>query len=79
MNRLKLEIEAALDGQPPIAYNDPDMSKLLEEIRAVTGRSEDQRVLGTFVLSLITARLKAGLKTERVIQTALGARGGNDH
>ena len=79
MNRLKVEIEAAFDGQPPIVCNDPDMPKLLEELRAVLGRPDDQRVLGTFVLSLITARLKAGLKTERVIQAALGVRGGNAH
>ena len=61
MNRLKLEIRAAFDGQVPMSYQDPGMAPLLAELRAAASQPEEQRLLGMFVLSLLSARIKSNL------------------
>ena len=75
MNRLKLEIKAAFDGQPSIASGDPEVLKVLDELRGLVGKPAEQRLLGIFVMEMISARLKSGFKTERAIKNAIGARG----
>jgi hypothetical protein len=75
MNRLKLEIKAAFDGQPPILSRDPDLKCVLAELREIIGKPDEQRLLGLFVMSMLSDRIKSGLKAERAISNALGVKG----
>lgn len=75
MNQIMKELEAAMRGEPAMSFNDPQMPTLLAELRTVARCTKDQELLGRFSLSLMTARLRSGLCTERAIGNAIGSRG----
>ena len=76
MELIEQELLATLRGEPALQANDERLPALLAQVRSAVGSTRDQQALGRFSLSLITARLKASIATERAIGNARGPQEG---